>query len=137
MILNNCWSQHIENPQILKAIFGNSIPDLSAAKLTSITSVFWRREIEINLLLDILPEPMPKKWVDKGVNTILCEMSFSDVTYEHVSTPLVLSGNTSSMRISILYVNDLFKVSIVNDENKEIFRFDSVFLRVNLIGVRI
>jgi len=134
MISNNYWYQHIENPQILKAIFGNSVPDLSSARLSSITPMFWRQEITVHLLLDILPEPMPKKWVDKGINTIVCEMTFADVSYDHVNTPLVLSSDTSSIRMNILHENDLFKVSFVNDNDKDIFRFDSSFLQVNFIG---
>lgn len=135
MITDSNWTQKIQNPQIIRAIFGNSVPDFSEAKLISYSSIFYRFEIRLEFVLERSTIQMPKKCIENGADSVLVSMYFDEVTYRNIKLPVSLTDGKNVTKIRIRYENNLFNVSLFRDSSGDIFCFDSKFLSLSFSGI--
>jgi len=81
------WVSYLENPEAIKAIYKESIPELNDVELTELKILFGE-DIQCSIQFDIrkLPKELPQKWLKRKVSIIHIELLLVNVEIEQFNT---------------------------------------------------
>ena len=127
------WISSIEKTEGLRAIYQENVPDLENLLLHEI-KIITGRDLTINVRFDLkeLPGEMPKKWLDKKVNTVQITLALVQAKIEAMD----FSRSISSIEnIIIEQVNSYKKIIFLDASKSEILTIRSTWIYLSsLVG---
>jgi hypothetical protein len=122
------WLKHIENPECVRAIFGDSYPSLDGLEVFEVKLTLGM-DISVSIRFDLptLPEKMPDKWLKKQVNAVTLTLTCFPCKVESVRIDGSIYTNCS---IEIGNVEDYKSLVLLNDTGIEIMKIATKFLTV-------
>ena len=73
--MNHNWTKLLYKSEIVKAIFGEDIPQLTKVTVSKLMLDYNGTEAKITILLNDFPKNPPKKWLQSAYNALSMEMS--------------------------------------------------------------
>lgn len=124
------WYTLLDNSRNLESIYGDKIPQLSSVILRNLKIEFGE-DILCFLVIDSdsLPENPPRKWIEKEVNKVQLDFSFTRAQIHFFnSTNTHLPGT-----LYITFVDGLYEATF-QIENENIFTIKSKWLELRSIN---
>lgn len=111
------WLSLIEKREPLLALYQDEVPDLENLFLHEI-KITTGQDLIINIRFDLrkLPKEIPKKWLDRNVNTVQITLDLVQAKIEKIDLEKAIS---SVDNIIIEQIND-YKRLILRDPSKEV-----------------
>src|ERR1700748_3606887 len=120
------WNQYLLDDRSLKAIYGEDLPNLERVSLYEIKIVNGA-DLDCILAFNLatLPHTLPRKWIDKGVNTVRVDLNLiaAEVTY------FESSGGDQIGNIIISQQGDRILVGFAV-ENRQVFTMTAKWIRL-------
>ncbi|WP_083921521.1 Imm50 family immunity protein [Actinopolyspora halophila] len=89
------WVDLVDSTEGVRAIYGYHAPRLGGAWVDEIYLKYGRNSVDLRFDITDLPATMPKKWAQRGADTVHLHITFSDVE------SLVIRGQSSRKVIDL------------------------------------
>jgi hypothetical protein len=126
------WTSSIEKTEGLRAIYQENIPDLENLLLHEI-KIITGQDLIINVRFDLkeLPGEMPKKWLDKKVNTVQITLALVQAKIEAMD----FSRSISSIEnITIELVNGFTQITFLDASKSKILTIRSTWIYLSSLA---